>query len=346
MSTAEGYRVGGWSAQGCIDSTQEAMVWPIVEFNGWVAFCGPQEEFHIYLNGVQVEIQSFSGRPDVEAAMGGGWIAIGWNAICDVSATARDNGHAVVLEIRVRRQTIARKCFRYKDRFEAASLPLKIVLHMPKTGGTSLRMSLEEHRHALFILPIYNGDFTRINGLSSSSIDKIDVAYGHTSYGVHEHISRPATYMTVLRNPYDFVSSLYFFAKYVQHDVNMLEASNITEAVRNVKRPEFDNYYTRSISGLDAESPVTEQHLEKAISNIDSHFSFIGLAERPRESLKVFSRIFGLPLSNMTENVTPDLVEREFIDPMEVNDVIREHVSLDLKLYQYAVRKFWNMEIA
>ncbi|MCM2439687.1 hypothetical protein HGO34_08155 [Agrobacterium vitis] len=346
MSNAEGYRVGSWAVQGCVDTTQESLVWPIVEFHGWVAFRGSRKEFDIYLNGVKLEIQSFGSRQDVEEAMGAGWDAIGWSAVCDVGPTARDNGHALELEIRVIRQTIARKYFRYRDRFEAGTSPLKIVLHMPKTGGTSLRMALEEYRHDLFILPIYNGDFTRINGLSTSSVDKVDVAYGHTSYGVHHHIARPATYMTVLRNPYDFVSSLYFYSKYVQQDADMIEKSNIIEALKSLKRPEFDNYYTRSISGLDAALPVTEEHLEEAIYHIDSHFSFIGLAERPRESLKTFSRIFGLPLSYMSENITPLLVEREYIDPIEVNDAIRKHVGLDLKLYQYVLRKFWNMEIA
>ncbi|MBB4007828.1 hypothetical protein [Allorhizobium taibaishanense] len=321
------------------------MEWPIVEFQGWTAFHGGQEETEIYLNGAKAGAVSFSARPDVEAAMGAGWVAVGWSTAFDIEQSARDNGQALVLEVRVRQQVIARKCFRYKGRFDVTPSPLKIVLHMPKTGGTSLRMALEEHRQSLFLLPLYNGDFTKINGLSSSSIDKVDVVFGHTSYGLHEHIARAVSYMTVLRNPYDFVSSLYFFAKYIQQDAEMLTASSITEALEKVRRPEFDNYYTRAIAGLAAELPVTDEHLEKAISNIDSHFSFVGLAERPRESLKRFSCIFGLPLSYMKENVTPDIVEREFVDPMQANQAIREHVRLDLKLYQYVVKKFWNMEI-
>ncbi|BCH59754.1 hypothetical protein [Agrobacterium vitis] len=345
MANILSYRVNGWSAQGWIDTTQDALIWPIVEFQGWVAFQGHREEFEIWLNGAKLQIQSFVARRDVEEALGVGWAAVGWNALCDVGPSARDNEQALLLEIRVRGQIIARKYFRYKNRSTESSLPLKIVLHMPKTGGTSLRTALGEHQGALFILPLYH-DFTIINNLSSSSMDCVDVIFGHTTYGIHDHFARQAKYFTVLRNPYDFVSSLYFYKKYVQEDAEMLQASNILEALSSVKCSEFDNYYTRSISGLDKDSTVTEEHLEKAISNIDSHFSFIGLAERPRETFKSFSRIFGLPLSYVRENVSPDMVEREFIDSIQVNDVIRESVRLDIKLYQHVVRKFWNMEIA
>lgn len=345
MSPGSSYRVANWAAQGWIDTTQEALRWPIVEFQGWTAFYGQQEDFEIYLNDVKVKISSFGERPDVREAMGGDWKVIGWSTACDIEHIAQTHGDALALEIRVRKQTISRKYFRYRSRLNGLIPPLKVVLHMPKTGGTSLRMSLEEHGSSIFILPLYHGSIKNINSLSPSSIDKIDVVYGHTGYGFHEHIERPVIYMTVLRNPYDFVQSLYYYSKYIQHDDKMMETLNIIDALSKVKRPEFDNYYTRCIAGIDAGSPVTEKDLEQAITNIDQHFSFIGLAERPRQTFNRFSRIFGVPLSLRKENVTPDIVEREFTDPLDVNHAIREHASLDLKLYQYAVKRFWDMEI-
>ncbi|MUO81841.1 hypothetical protein GOZ78_14095 [Agrobacterium vitis] len=346
MSLDSSYRIDDMLVQARIDTPQEALVWPVVEFHGWVAFLGQRDSFGIYLNDDKVDDIHLVTRSDVEQALGAGWSAIGWHVVCDIGQSARDNGHAIVFDVRVRTQTVAQGHFRYKDRLETTTQPLKIVLHMPKTGGTSLRLALEEHRQNLFLLPLYHRDFSQIKNLSSLSMDRFDVAYGHVRYGIHDQIARPVTYMTVLRNPYDFVISLYFFAKYVQRDHNMLVAENIVDAVNTVKRLEFDNFYTRTIAGVSPEAPVTEEDLQTAIENIDKHFSFIGLAERSRQSFQMFSKIFGLPLRYREENVTPDLIERELMDFREVNHEIRKCINLDLILYKYAIKKFWQMDLA
>ncbi|MUZ63224.1 hypothetical protein [Agrobacterium vitis] len=344
MSMDSSYRIGDMFVQARIDTAQENLIWPVVEFHGWVAFFGQSDSFDVYLNGDRVDNVHTVARPDVEKVLGAGWTSIGWHVVCDIGQSARDNGHAIIFDVRVRTQTVAQGCFRYKDRLETTTQPLKIILHMPKTGGTSLRLALEEHRQNLFLLPLYNRDFSAIKSLSSISVDRLDVAYGHVLYGIHEQIARPVTYMTVLRNPYDFVTSLYFFAKYVQLDHNILAAENIVDAVNTVNRPEFDNYYTRTIAGVQPEEPVTEEDLERAIKNIDTHFSFVGLAERSRQSFQIFSEIFGLPLRHLKENVTPNLVEREFMNFKNVNEEIKKCINLDLVLYKYAIKKFWHMD--
>src|SRR2546423_12662933 len=78
-----------------------------------------------------------------------------------------------------------------------------IFLHVPKTAGTTLNR-LIEWEYDLFEMysvdPVFfNWSAAHLRKLAQERLRKIRVFKGHMSFGLHEILPQPATYITVLR---------------------------------------------------------------------------------------------------------------------------------------------------
>jgi hypothetical protein len=227
-----------------------------------------------------------------------------------------------------------------------------IFLHIHKTGGMTIRHFLKR-RYRDASVDIRNvpnhGEHTmgppdrgqndafleKFWALPREQRDAMRVCYGHLSYGLHERLPGPSTYITLLRDPIDRVLSMHEF----QRVKRGLELS-LRDYVMNLAH--VGDQQTRRLAGGDWARglPNTDGMLEAAKQHLTDHFAVVGVTELWDETLLVMADTFGWKrLRYDTHNESPGRLRREAVDD-EVLEVIRRQNLLDQELYQFARDRF------
>ncbi len=163
-------------------------------------------------------------------------------------------------------------------------------------------------------------------------------------FGLHKRLSRPATYITILREPIDRAISSYYYAQSYKLDPQHRIATKLSleEYIRTIPR---ENVQTKLVAGhtngydfLSGE--CTPEMLATAKRNLSQSFSLIGLTERYDESLVLAKILFGWHIRQYANfNVTPTRPKKETIAPA-VRDLVAERYRFDVQLYEYAEQLF------
>ena len=241
---------------------------------------------------------------------------------------------------------------------------LPLFLHIPKTGGTTLKNCIYhqykadeyyESEEGCLVDGIYYypGGFHKephaaIPAQVIQALKRYDIraVVGHFSFGMHTYVKRPWTYVTLLRNPVDRVISLYYSccAYHIRGDKSTqpheIVSSDISieDFVLHSSCREADNDQTRRISGLEPEfGACSLSTLDKAKDNLRRYFSVVGVTEYFDETVILIKRTLGwarapyyLPsLVNKDRPATAGL-------PQKSINTILEHNELDTKLYEFA----------
>ena len=244
--------------------------------------------------------------------------------------------------------------------------PVLLYLHIPKAAGTTLSSLLFEQMRAhdqpdsgihgfhsgVFYHP---ATFAKELDAASESLVRQALAHaelravlGHFRFGLHDSLSRPYRYVTMLREPVSRIRSLYEFQRLNERKYGGLAGVRLPDDMdlaRYVLEPpyaEVDNGMTRRISGLSPPiGQCTEGMLSQAKANLKDGFTFVGLAERFDESLVLMSRLLGwteVPLYYpMNVNTRP--AESVVLDPAAV-ELVRSRNALDVELYRFATERF------
>jgi hypothetical protein len=233
----------------------------------------------------------------------------------------------------------------------AVSDPTVIFLHIGKTAGTTLRVILRRQFRPSQVMLVRArmrpreetlGDFA---GLPERERARPRLIMGHTVFGLHQHVPRPSTYVTVLRHPVSLVLSQYnFVRRTVDHRHHQIVASadmTLRQYIESGVSLEMDNSQTRAIAG-DVATPFeacTEAMLEEAKGNLDRHFAVAGLTERFDETLILLGKAFQWSrLYYIPTNVSPSRAGEE-LDPA-LRELIEGHNRLDLELYRHVSERF------
>lgn len=243
-------------------------------------------------------------------------------------------------------------------------------LHMPKTGGTMLRdiflanykkgrcyrldSNESKYKNVLILKDMQGKSIINLSNLYKKIDMPLDYIYGqHIPFGIHEYFSMNFKYITFLREPIDRVVSLYYYivdrAPRVTHNDSWY---NDFKRWSNMSFEEFlhdykDNEQTRTISGKDGvhlknTDLVTQDDFQKAISNIEEHFHFVGIQEKFNESLLLLKQILNWHIlyynyKNVNNNKPPKTEVSK-----KVIKLIEERNYFDIKLYEYVKENYKN----
>jgi hypothetical protein len=235
---------------------------------------------------------------------------------------------------------------------------LLLFLHLPKTAGTTL----QHFFYTAYFDDSEGPDKTEENGLLNYGIYHYPVGFdhddaapppdlarilrrpdvrmvmGHFHFGIHELQSRPARYVTVLRDPIERVVSVAsHFLRWSEHGERQVPVPELEAYLVSGDLPELDNGQTRRISGVD---PTRPGALDRAKANVVDHFAAVGLTERFAESIAVLSGALEWELDCwlLPRQVNPHKLAR----PLSADALaaVEQRNALDLELYRWCSARF------
>lgn len=230
-----------------------------------------------------------------------------------------------------------------------------IFLHIPKTAGTTLQDFILSHykpRGKYFRFTGHEDQASVFAKLTQTERDEFDVVAGHVHFGVHDTLTRPATYLTMLRDPVErFISHYYHILRHTDHYLHTYVAGrgySLHEYATAGLNQEGDNDQVRWLTVREhGEVPlgqVTRAMLEEAKWNLENGIAVFGLAERFTDSLRCFCAAFGWeavkPVTFRKRlNTNAARPKRDQIAP-ETLEAIRDGNRYDVELYEFAQALF------
>lgn len=231
-----------------------------------------------------------------------------------------------------------------------------IFLHIGKTAGTTLRQILRrQYSPAETLLirsrplrserpedrPTRESTIGYFASLPESERGRPSLILGHTIFGIHRYVPHPAAYFTLLRDPVGLtISQFSYVARNPNHPLHGAASFRSLEAyVTSGVTLEADNSQTRAIAG-DTTTPFggcTDEMLALAKSNIEEHFSVVGLVERFDESLLLLQRAFRW---RRPYYVRANVTGKKEPVTAAVQALIRNQNGLDIELYAWAAERF------
>lgn len=223
-----------------------------------------------------------------------------------------------------------------------------IFPHIWKTGGTSLA--------SIFYNLFSQDECVRVEDKPVESYQNTRFLTGHMPYGLHNVLSKPYTYIGLIREPIERVVSSYYFMKEQKgHPLyQLVNQLTLLESLQPGVHPYLDdnyhNHQTRIFAGIETtiskgripyvseqSDVITDKHLEQAISNIKTDYSFVStLEDMPNNCSKL-----GLIIGHTSEQIsfphlgkTSDRPKLDNINQQALK-LIREFNGLDIQLYNY-----------
>ena len=231
------------------------------------------------------------------------------------------------------------------ERLAGNGPPVLIFLHLPKCGGTTLNRLIEWEYPLDRVFSVdpsfFRWSHRRVSRWPRTRLDRMQVFKGHMPFGLHERLSRPATYITFLREPVERVISEYYFAKHHRLHPQHRQMQTLTLPEYALQTPHH-NMQTKLIAGHGdfpdfLAGDCDEQVLETACRNLAQHFSFAGLTERFDEGLAKLKGMFGWNINRYAKfNVTPVRLQKNKV-PTSIQSLIAERNRFDCALYERVV---------
>ena len=189
-----------------------------------------------------------------------------------------------------------------------------VLLHIPKTAGTSLRGAVVAGLLPSERLFLYPAPF----GLTTAELASLPIqqrraarmVVGHVHYGIDRFLGNPTRYVTFLREP---------LARLKSHAAHHASAGTgfhrhgapvaLSTVIEDGLDEQFDNLMVRVIAGLTADivplGTIGEKDVDLAMFNIERHFAMVGFVETIEADLARLSTLLGRTVARLgTENVS------------------------------------------
>ena len=229
---------------------------------------------------------------------------------------------------------------------------LFIHLHIPKTGGTTLRDIIQRQYRSekILMIPKLEESENILKEVSTSQINQLKLIQGHLKYGIHNHFHRRAKYFAIIRDPINRVLSTYYYVLSQKNNPQNLSTSNnqmtIYDFVQSGINPFLINGQTQLISGKtgDIDNPIieSEELFSLAKENIENDFLFLGITEMFDETILILKNMLGwhMPYYSIA-NRTKKKPNYDAVNPTIIS-FIKEHNQLDIKLYNITKTSLLN----
>jgi hypothetical protein len=230
----------------------------------------------------------------------------------------------------------------------ADTSPVDIFLHIPKTAGTTLVRILHRQYAKTGFVSIKAGTSFENAKLQivREEEERFRLVYGHVPFGIHDALTRPVRYFTLVRDPVDRVLSHYYFARsYPAHRLYKEiteKRMTLRDYVASGITGELANGQTALLAGQKQDAPSGDLSLlECAQANIMSHFAAAGVIEDFDRTIILFKLALGWrkPLVYESANVTAGRPDANAIDE-ETLEAIRSQNRLDELLYRFIRDRF------
>lgn len=169
-----------------------------------------------------------------------------------------------------------------------------LIMHIPKTAGTSLRRVAERHYERSQLIGIYPGSTEQIEAFAARGRMPLAVI-GHFRFGFHERLPAGGRYVTFLRDPVgQVVSHFNFLAAGEGRDVaGTLRPTDTIEDF--LAHPWARNLQTQFATGWSAEEieAAPDAAFERAVAIFAEHFVGVGLVEHFEASVRRLAPALG-----------------------------------------------------
>jgi len=216
-----------------------------------------------------------------------------------------------------------------------------IFVHIQKTAGSSLRSVIEreypeEKRLALnwYEYETCQKAVNVIQAMAPQELKKIKMLYGHLYWGFDKYLPQPCQYITLLRDPVEFVISYYYY----HCQLFPKQFSTFDNFITT--HPEANNFQTRVLSTTNGISDFPEfgqcddKMLESARQNLKERCLLSGITERFDEVLMLlkYQLGWGQPYF-INRNVNRNRPKQSEITPEQLATICKNN-ALDLILYE------------
>lgn len=219
-------------------------------------------------------------------------------------------------------------------------------LHLPKTGGSSIRTLINANYSSDEMLSLYGSQPEIFD--SCMAVDKIQRAQlklvqGHMPYGVHDYLGFPEKrYFFFLREPVArMLSDVEHSKRHASHGFHHLLAAPELSLKDRIERAKTLVYYrnnmTHFLSGTFFTRDVTISDFHLALTRVRQS-EFVGITEQSELSLLLMARKLGwehvIPHKcNVSPTSTAQLMEK-------YDDECKSCLEYDTQLYQAAQERF------
>jgi hypothetical protein len=248
-----------------------------------------------------------------------------------------------------------------------------LFLHVHKTAGTTLHRIIEGEYDPFHIYTIEGAriewSIDHLKKLPLRRRAALQVVKGHMSFGVHEQLPQPSTYITFLRDPVERCISSYYYSK-----GNRFNPFYKRIAAENLDLPAFldiapwnNNLQCKTIAGIERREfrsvdvfrrmiqpgakPVdpnldrwsNAETLERAKENLTRYFGFVGLTERFSHSLVLLKHLFGWKVSSYSSYRKSRNRPKTAALDRRILAIVEERNQFDRELYQFGKGMFESM---
>jgi hypothetical protein len=215
-----------------------------------------------------------------------------------------------------------------------------IFLHLPKAAGSTLNRVIAQ-QYAPAEIYKTSGKPLSVIAPEVAAEPRVRLIAGHIGFGVHRILTRPFTYITVLRDPVERMLSHYHFArKLTTHPLHAEIAAGLSLVDASRRLANLQTRYLADDPVRGTSETAGRETLENAKENLSRDFAVVGLAERFEETLVLLGSRLGWkirPVAN--SNVAQGRPKRQAHTEEELR-TIRELNRLDVELHDWARGRF------